>query len=331
MATFLDLKTVVSTLGGEGIVSDNTISAGNVCVAEKPLFFLQTISNKQNALVCGCCCRFVGSLDLQLKLLSRKISRVNINPSSDECTNPTKLLSSIVPCSHNCGEIYCSDICRATHWSRMHNITCTGRITEEEAATHPLIEFKTHALMTNEIFLLVADVFAVITNELIANGANGAQSGVNSATYELLQTYVREQWWDAAVAPPGTNPRELKMTLKRLVLESWRMLVKAYASAIMSVAAHSSSSASTDTSSFLPPLDTILNSEYMSRTIGMFEQNNVGVRLQNPVISYIKTLVSHVRAGGVDREQELLATVETVREIVANIEKEAEIEDGKCA
>ena len=41
-----------------------------------------------------------------------------------------------------------------------HNLLCVGLIPESEAHSHPLVGFKVHAVRTNEIFLLVADLIA---------------------------------------------------------------------------------------------------------------------------------------------------------------------------
>jgi len=42
-----------------------------------------------------------------------------------------------------------------------------GLIPESEASTHPLVGFKVHAVKTNEIFLLVADLIAKGLTQLI--------------------------------------------------------------------------------------------------------------------------------------------------------------------
>lgn len=197
-------------------MSDAKVPEGSNCLSERPLFCQQTISNRRNALVCGSCFRFLGSLQLQLLYLCRKISRQdNLQQLS---LHSNHFLSEIVPCIHNCGEFYCSTVCREAHWQFTHNCMCTGMIPDEVAESHPLIQFKTHSIQSNEIFLLVGDVFTAIINEYQLNNT--------SSIYQTLQSYVRELWWDAAIAPPGTSARDLRMTLKRLSQESWKLLNK---------------------------------------------------------------------------------------------------------
>ena len=241
MSGFFDFNTVVSALGGEGVTCDKDITTGSALFTEAPLLCQQTLSNKQNALVCGCCYRFLGSIDIQLQLLMRQISRADVGTCVID-PNSSGYLSALIPCDSNCGEFYCSIECKEKAWNTVHNYSCTGAITEEEAPTHPLIEFKTHCLMTNEIFLMVLDVFSMIINELARSGAaveagtiNGTGPGAvanldpkASETYQLLEHYCRELWADAATAPPGTSAKELKLMVRRLTNDSYRKITRVF-------------------------------------------------------------------------------------------------------
>jgi len=301
MSSFLDLTTFSSALGGDGVKCDRKILKGQTVLTEKPLFCMQTLPNKRNTLVCGYCLKFIGSTDIQLKILARKITRMDVvdtcaktktktetETESESCLSPSKYgtyLSDIIPCSKNCGELYCSNECRNQHWKYTHNLTCTGDVTEEEAPTHPLIKFKTHSATTNEIFLMVADVFAYITNEILTtqqqNKDKNKEIGLgldtinnSSAIYALLETYVRELWWDAAIAPQGTNASQLKRSLKTLNSASYRHLVQAYYPVLKNIVLlqgnGSGSGAGNDGASPTPAIvgiDKILTVEYMSRLV----------------------------------------------------------------
>lgn len=74
-----------------------------------------------------------------------------------------------------------------------------------------------------------------------------------------LTSLSRELWWDAATPPRDNDPDEFKRTLQRLVHESYEHLSRALDLPGMGLAE-------------------ALDEEYFARTIGMFEQNNVGVR-----------------------------------------------------
>lgn len=102
---------------------------------------------------------------------------------------------------------------------------CTGLISDDEADMHPLINFKIHAMTTNEIFLMVADVFASVcahVDSLVHCGADLSYAFEVAA--RPLAGYVREQWWDAAITPKGYKPAAFKKSLKTLVKDSWELL-----------------------------------------------------------------------------------------------------------
>lgn len=54
-------------------------------------------------------------------------------PLADKFDSPTP-----VPCSANCGEVYCSDACRDRHWSAHHQALCPAK-------SEPLGAFQRHA------------------------------------------------------------------------------------------------------------------------------------------------------------------------------------------
>ena len=114
-----------------------------------------------------------------------------------------------------------------------HRLLCTGYITEEDAATSPLINFKMHACATNEIFLLVADVFASICCEIQKMREEGSLNDESILVAALFpySTFVRNPWWEVAipsrdvlVTDPEESPAKFATTLKQLVGESWNML-----------------------------------------------------------------------------------------------------------
>jgi hypothetical protein len=106
---------------------------------------------------------------------------------------------------------------------------CTGFITEEEAATSPLIQFKIHACETNEIFLLVADVFASICCEIEERRKECIvdDDAIVRAALHPYETFVRNPWWEVAICRTDDvdqQPEVFAETLRQLVAESWEML-----------------------------------------------------------------------------------------------------------
>lgn len=108
----------------------------------------------------------------------------------------------ITPCFHSCGELYCCSNCRDAHWSTSHCLLCTGLIPDDEAETHPLVQFKVHAVQTNEIFLLCGEIFSKICLDVdtLMSRHLSLQEAIKEST-KIYQSYVRKLWWDAAVAP----------------------------------------------------------------------------------------------------------------------------------
>ena len=282
-----------SSLHSEGMRSCDDIPADTTIFRELPLMKMQTVPNKQCCLCCSHCLRFIGSYSLQFQMLSKQTDRQQILSQlmSDTfklpLSTPHHCFSDIFSCSNHCGEMYCSKSCRDNHWNSCHRLLCTGDIPEDEADSHTLIRFKVHAIATNEIFLLAADIFA---NLCIASESSEEAMRANIDVYN---NYVRKRWEDCVTASSSQELIELKRTLARLVKESWALLNSA-----LSLEQRG--------------LDRILNEEFLSRTIGMFEQNNVGIRLKNPVLEYVEGLTIE--------SEDLSYVLDMIKEIVNAID-----------
>jgi hypothetical protein len=223
MASFSSsYSTFTSPLHGNGVKAQTEIANGEVIFDEKPLFLLQTLPNRQVVIACGECAAFLGDSKLQLDVLKKTVTRQDIltecGSSSSSCT--------LVGCSGACGEFYCTEECRDRHWEQKgHKFLCTGKLTDEEAETSPLIAFKMHACTTNEIFLMVAELFATIcvqADTLVATGLSKEEA--LSTAVKPLSIYVRELWWNAAIVPLKQKPVAFRNTLKALVKDGWALL-----------------------------------------------------------------------------------------------------------
>lgn len=278
-----------SPLHGDGVCASRPYAVGDVVYSEKPLCFLQALPNANDVLVCGECQCFLGGFDAQVGVLSKAVTRQGLASAAEEVvvTDIADPLSTIHQCRERCGELYCSVACRDRHWHR-HRLLCTGAITEEEAAASPLIRFKVHACETNEIFLLVADVFAKICSDVEAAAGMGAGAAAGETVEAALAPYsrfVRNIWWDCVVDAGTTtvatttttssgSSEDLSAVLKRLVEESWALLREALNLDGRGLAG-------------------VLSAEYFARTIGMFEQNNIGVRCSHPLAAAVAGLQPH--------------------------------------
>ena len=210
-----------SSLHGNGIIATTSLKQGETVFSEIPRYIQQTVENRNYAFTCGYCFSFLGSHMEQIDFLTGMLKRSSLCSSFNSSLNA----SFCVPCSALCGEFYCSDSCREVHWnSGYHSLLCTGSISDEDAEEHPLMKFKIHAINTNEIFLLVADVVASIIGEVEKIFASHAEiSAINALRLAIdpLSEYVRQQWWEAAVAPPDQKPKQFANVLRKLVSRNW--------------------------------------------------------------------------------------------------------------
>lgn len=217
-----DIDCFSSELHGDGVRVVNAVEEGAVIFEEKPLLFLQTLQNKSSVMVCSKCSSFIGSEDFQLSYLKKKdFDRQKVVEClQGQCSSFTDIeFGDVYSCHQNCGELYCSDSCRSRHWSESHQFLCTGAISEDDSE-HPLLEFKRHAVLTNEIFLLCGEVFAQVK----ANIASGLSAELS---LQPFANYVRNLWWNCARAPPDKSVEEFQSILKSLVAESFRLLSEA--------------------------------------------------------------------------------------------------------
>jgi hypothetical protein len=110
-------------------------------------------------------------------------------------------LSDVVPCSQDCGEVYCSEACRQSHWRTAHSSLCVGAIPDDiHGRNHPLVLFRAHAARTNEIFLLVAEVVAAILARIRQGGESRSQFFLTvpfAVLLTVLSTVLSEQFSSA--------------------------------------------------------------------------------------------------------------------------------------
>lgn len=265
-----------SELHGDGVKALRPIEKDSILYCEKPRFFLQNLANRSTTLVCGHCARFLGSVGLQMKLLQKLFDRMSLCQTPEECMgDPYQQLSPMVcPCNLQCGEYYCSEECREMHWeTKGHKYMCTGTLYQDSAAESSLYKFKAFCVQTNEIFLMIGNMMAEICCFLDqVPDQNPVETTIHAL--ESYKSYVHNLWWDVATLSLKKGSKQktrLEKSLKGLVKEAASLL--------------------RDTLRLKERgLHNILNEELISRTIGMFEQNNIGVRLTNPITKFIEEM-----------------------------------------
>ena len=120
----------------------------------------------------------------------------------------------------------------------MRRLDSGARRRRRSASTreHPLIKFKLHALQTNEILLLVADLVAAMLVAAVARaddraGAGGGDDDDDDAPAARrsrrtraraaapLRCFTNVPWWECAVAPEGGgggDPARFAATLRAI-------------------------------------------------------------------------------------------------------------------
>jgi hypothetical protein len=212
---------VVNTpLHGDGVNALQPFHPKDIVFSEAPFFFLQSLPNRQNALVCSCCYRFLGSVGIQMKYLQKQISRQHFgeHPGFQKDIKEYQHLTSVYSCPFQCGELYCSEHCQQIHWNEKgHCFLCTGQINENEIDINPLYQLKTFAVQSNEIFLMIADIIAtwIVRNE------NEFLREKLLDPVEVMNQYVRNIWWEAIAAPKNQNKKQFQKILTNLVKDLW--------------------------------------------------------------------------------------------------------------
>lgn len=299
-------------------MASQNISKNELIFVERPLLSLQSIGNShRGALCCRFCHAFVGGPDLALLVASEDLRRENlweyyrnhyneqgyrIDAGDDLCN---KEVCRMHPCRNDCGEIFCSRDCEEKHWfCGGHDLLCTGLIPDPEDAAedgvdiedsmHPLLEFKVHAVRSNEILLMVADLVASVVSirrqQIALNLQKKDDSCVEEVTLdELMEPYLDftlVPWWEVATAPIVSDPKkmqeciELNLTLRKLCNTSSKLLYDAFM-------------AMDGDDEFRTTLRLALNEcqehyhlfseEFFGKVIGSFEQNAIGIRARHPL------------------------------------------------
>jgi hypothetical protein len=332
MATSIQIVNTQTPLG-RITVSTANFSKGSVVFQEHPLIAIQSVFNKSQALVCCACHRFIGNLGLQADLLTRQTTRLQIvtQPtsagvgatsvsigtsvsSSEQSTsfsstffNPDVLAecTSYQPCNHvlcpeGCGEVYCSEACVAEHGRRGHAMLCTG----PHSADHPIVEFKTHAVITNEIFLFAASV-AVDVVERWKKTKN-----INEA-WKPYVNFVQEPWWDAVHAPDDAeSPEAFAQTLKTVAGESLQLF-------------HRSLEIQFQLQNIIEGFDELIkffDLDRWGKIVGMFEQNQLGIRVPSPLGRAVQNMSE--KGKNMDRE-----SIECILDLADRIDAAEDIEE----
>lgn len=309
-------KAYVSEELGRHIKSTKYIKKNEIIFQERPLCFLQSLTNSTShgIITCNYCNAFIGNPNTSISCLSGNLSRqtllqnlnnTTIDTNDDDDNNRIKLIS----CSNNCGVFYCSNECKQNDTIyHGHNMLCTGNIKDGEEDIHPLYEFKVHACQNNEIFLIIGHIITSIISQyahynIALNKKNNDNNSSKTATTtddddnndnSILQNIIKpylefcwKPWWEIM------DDEETSNSCLRLCEESSALLKD-------TLLYYSQNYISTTTTTTTPEAEDdnnniiiqqaisdclfLCTSEYFGRIIGSFELNSVGVRRSQPYL-----------------------------------------------
>jgi hypothetical protein len=253
---------------GRHLVATKAQPRGRLLWIERPLLALPSLENRPDAWTCAACHAFLGG---PVRALQHRWSR-SPTPSSasstldDDDDDDHSEEYRTVPCRRNCGFVYCSADCERDVWAAHHRYLCTGHC----APDHPLVQFKTLAVQTNEILLLVATWWVAqhldvtrtrtlpdTTESVPVQSRTTTTTTTNPTASSRYLDFCMTPWWDviSASEQPGNFTNDA-VTLRRLCDDAAGCLNAALAETP------------------IPPL-TALD---VARRIGACEQNAMGIR-----------------------------------------------------
>jgi hypothetical protein len=186
-------------------------------------------------------------------------------------------------------------------------------VSDEAAAEHPLVQFKILAVQTNEILLMASTVVARMILRL---------EGSESSSIDPFSSFVQEPWDTVAQSPAGADPAELRGALRSLCDDTARLLREAFGAV---------------PGEPREAMAAFVSADRVSRIVGMFEQNQLGIRCRSPLRPWVESALRAAEAGGFEELGRLapylrdLARQESSQEEEEAWESEGEEEGGSTA
>jgi len=193
-----------------------------------------------------------------------------------------------VKCRANCGDVYCCQECEESSWSASHSVLCCGAIAPRnvqggQERIDALKKFKSHAEENNCHLLLAAQVVATVI--LNAQNQIGKTEGEDAAWAALIHGFEpfrmgwRQPWWECATQDEGTQTGmgytedKFKSAVREMGNESLSRLIEAFDLEFQQFPA-------------------LFSLDVWGDILGMFDLNNLSIRVWNPANSYLEFLAN---------------------------------------
>ncbi|OQR80811.1 hypothetical protein ACHHYP_17150 [Achlya hypogyna] len=270
---------------GKALFATKAFAPGEPVFSEMPYVAMQHIANQALVQACENCHVIVGSIEQQLAhVLHVEVGAVPPLPNqiADKAVAQGK-------CACACGAVYCSKACRSAAWERYHCVLCTGH------PDTPFHDFVQHAIDTNEIFLLAAQVLARIV-VAYAKDQNLA------AARRPVDMFCKLPWWEVVASPEdleeGQTMEDYYDIFKHLLAQTFELFMDGLRFNTAHLALHEPHP--DDESEFMASLvwdnvvadcmaAGVLSVEFFATVVGMFEMNNISMEVRHP-LSYLAEL-----------------------------------------
>eukprot|EP00644_Phytophthora_capsici_P011718 jgi/Phyca11/572938/estExt2_Genewise1.C_PHYCAscaffold_500272 len=183
-----------------------------------------------------------------------------------------KLAENQVKCT--CGTLYCSDSCKENAYAQHHALLCP----HSEERDNAIGTFLNHTLVTNEIFQLAAKVVAKIMLLFVAT-QDMAQAR------QPVDMFCKLPWWEVITSEDdleeGETLEEYRDKFRSLISQTFEYFINGVKENLAHLEAQGElNGLSTD--AVLSSCEEVLNVDFFSCVVGMFEMNNISMEIDHP-------------------------------------------------
>ncbi|KAH7459541.1 Histone-lysine N-methyltransferase ATXR2 [Phytophthora ramorum] len=284
---------------GKAMYAERALKAGEPIWTEAPFVAMQHEDNKEFVDCCDNC--FVPLIDSQacwarVMASSREVegeaapadetaaSAVDFDASiaflmkeggkapQESYFSVFKLAESQVRCG--CGVVYCCDTCKQLAYAQHHALLCP----HSEERDSSMGTFLNHTLVTNEIFQLAAKVVVKIVLLFVAT------QDVAKAR-QPVDMFCKLPWWDVVTTEDdleeGETMDEYREKFRSLIVQTFDHFMTGLRENLTHLETNAElNGLSAD--AVLASCDEILNVDFFSRVVGMFEMNNISMEIDHP-------------------------------------------------
>lgn len=240
---------------GRVTYASRAFRAGELMWREPPLIAMQDVDSRRWSMVaraCGFCLRFLGPATLQFAHYAHVI-HPDAAPAVDYVAQ-----GNAIPCGFQCGELYCSEACRAAAYERSHRLLCVGPLFEK----HPLVRFKRRAIECSDLFVFAAHG---VCHVICDAAARGVSLDVARRPFSILH---HRSWQAIAVDREDTTPAQFEAMMN----DCFKLLRKG----LLQVAAELQPE-------LLPLVETGCTLELFAEFFEIFDCNIQGVGIASPL------------------------------------------------